>query len=416
MDRDEEETEDTSRRAADGDEYELPRVIWLPDTVASQDDLLRRTTKDTFQALPCTQTTESSRLLRNRSLETPRRGETTASGPMGPGVFTSAEHTTSSGRRPTRRIRSLPTPYSASGSTTTNSSRCPTLGGSSTRSLGSALTPDTARDSTRSAIEVTSCGSPSDRLGQLMTQLGERFSHRNEARKRRAEMQEKVTLQNQQIELMRLERAKREAEERERAHALRDTGSTMGPLQRQPQAAVTTGLPGTNVNQAGQPDAKRRAVEVPSTRPRHPLAQSDVNRTYVLANQLPAKSAPVTRPPPQQQLQKTSMPIRSTNSLARIAQEHQPQVDPPVARMQVHSTYQGHPVDVATSTRPTAHQPTRQSPIVQPVAPIVDIEPEPETGNHPTSDTSFESLNDMDGLFNAGGEEVEALFRACDGF
>jgi hypothetical protein len=59
-------------------------------------------------------------------------------------------------------------------------------------------------------------------------------------------------------------------------------------------------------------DEKRRAVEVPSTRPRHPLAQSDVNRTYVLANQLPAKSAPVTRPPPQQQLQKTSMPIRST--------------------------------------------------------------------------------------------------------
>ena len=53
MDRDEEETEDTSRRAADGDEYELPRVIWLPDTVASQDDLLRKTTKGNASCYGC---------------------------------------------------------------------------------------------------------------------------------------------------------------------------------------------------------------------------------------------------------------------------------------------------------------------------------------------------------------------------
>ena len=48
MDHDEETTEDASRRLADGDEYELPRVMWVPDSVEIQDDLLRKTNKGKF--------------------------------------------------------------------------------------------------------------------------------------------------------------------------------------------------------------------------------------------------------------------------------------------------------------------------------------------------------------------------------
>ena len=44
------------------------------------------------------------------------------------------------------------------------------------------------------------------------------------------------------------------------------------------------------------------------------------------------------------------------------------------------------------------------------------MEADNDIGQHHKSDTSFESLNDMEGLFSGGGEEVEALFRACDGF
>lgn len=48
MDHDEETSEDASRRSAAGDEYELPRVMWVPDSVESQDDLLGKTKKGNF--------------------------------------------------------------------------------------------------------------------------------------------------------------------------------------------------------------------------------------------------------------------------------------------------------------------------------------------------------------------------------
>lgn len=281
--------------------------------------------------------------------------------------------------------------------------------------------PSTTRDSTRSggSTDVTSTGSPSDRLGQLMTQLGERFSHRNEARKRRAEMQERVTLHNQQMEAMRVERARRGAEERETADMQPVSRAPFGAIQRRMQGVVSANQPAMAGNQAREYDAKRRAVDVshvPMDRPRHPLAQSDVNRTLILADQLPSKSVPVTHPPQHLQPQRTSVFGKTTNAFARIADKLPPQVAPPGVGVQVNSPHQGRPAIVPAFSRPTAVYPGHKPVVAQPVPPVIATEPESETGNHPTSDTSFESMNDMDSLFNAGGDEVEALFRACDGF
>lgn len=239
-----------------------------------------------------------------------------------------------------------------------------------------------------------------------MTQLGERFSHRNEARKRRAEMQGRVTLQNQQMEAMRVERARREAEERERAGAQPVPRVPVDAVQGRPQSVVSTNQPAIAGNQAREHDAKRRAVEVSHAsmaRPRHPLAQSDVNRTLVLVDQSPSKLVPVSHPPQHLQPQRTSVFGKTTNVFARIGPVS-------VSRPPPHQQPQ------KAISRPTAVHPGHKPVATQPVPPVVATEPESETGNHPTSDTSFESMNDMDGLFNAGGEEVEALFRACDGF
>lgn len=408
----------------------------MPDSVENQEDFLRKTRKgvfvcgfsrcwlslwmltdcygsaDAFRALPCTQTTESSRLLRNASLETPRRGETTA-GTTGANLFATSDHSTPSGRRPTRRIRSLPTPYSASGSTT-NSSRRSTLDGSSSRSVGSTSTP-TGHPPVQSTESLASA-SPSDRLGQLMSQLGERFSHRNEARKRRAEMQEKVNLQNQQLEAARVERARRDAEERRRIHLDHGPSTVGSAVQGRPQSTVVPkqAVPQRNF-QSTEHDAKRRAVEAHpqalQVRPRHPLAQSDVNQRPNQVN-LPPKTVPAGRPPQNQQPQIIPGPIKANNIFAKVAnQVHQESVQPP--RPQARPGYQAHTSAVPSSTRPTINQPAPK-PAAAP--PAVVAEPDNEPGNHQNSDTSFESMTDMEGLFNEGGEEVEALLKACDGF
>lgn len=266
------------------------------------------------------------------------------------------------------------------------------------------------------STNMISSGSPSDRLGQLMTQLGERFSHRNEARKRRAEMQEKVTLQNQQMEAMRMQRARREAEERERM-----TVQSV-PVQERSQSTV---LPRQSVPHRDhlptEHEGKRRVVETHPqasvAKTRHPLAQSDVNQTTVHDNHLPPKSATVRRSPQYQQQNPTG-PTKGTDIYMqlrdRVEQQQMQQPVPAASRAQVHPAHQHYQATVPTLTLPTV-QPAQKT-TAPAVPPVVVTEPETETGNHPTSDTSFESMADMDGLFTAGGEEVEALFRACDGF
>lgn len=397
------------------------------------------TADDTVHAASCTQTTESSRLLRNTPHETPHRKESTTCDSSTRTIFTSGlDHSTPSGRRPTRRIRSLPCPYSASG-TTSNSSRRSTIDGSASRRVGSVPASST-RTRDREPLSVdpssigSSAGSPSDRLGSLMTQLGERFSNRNEARKRRAEMQDKLAHQKRQAEAGRLQRVRQEAEERERLRSKQ--GHTLGSeSQRRPQAmAVQQQFTVQQTEpRCGKDDSTRSGAnahdkaDVKIIKPRHPLAPSDVNHMTNTVNPLPCPTASVG-------LQKYHNPENTSSSKrppAHLGRTIAPpdarppafHLVPPVAShttTTTHKAYQGQlsvqSTVAAATSRTTATISKQHVTLAQTDHPVIISEPDTDTGHHQHSDTSFDSLTDMDGLFSAGGEEVEALFRACDGF
>jgi hypothetical protein len=52
MDHDGETSDDAARRTVN-DEYELPRVMWVPDSVENQEDFLRKTRKGMFACGYC---------------------------------------------------------------------------------------------------------------------------------------------------------------------------------------------------------------------------------------------------------------------------------------------------------------------------------------------------------------------------
>lgn len=156
-------------------------------------------------------------------------------------------------------------------------------------------------------------------------------------------------------------------------------------------------------------------------KPRHPLAQSDVNH---IANQvIPAHQTASVGPPKHQNPQNTSVQKLPSNYLAQAIAVCQAKSGPthaPIAPITIKAVQAKQPVSIHQSATSHIRKTTSlqiQNPILaQPVQPAIVSEADNETGHHQNSDTSFESLTDMDGLFDAGGEEVEALFRACDGF
>lgn len=242
-----------------------------------------------------------------------------------------------------------------------------------------------------------------------MSQLGERFSNRNEARKRRAEMQDRLEAQKRATGVGRAQGVKQ--------------------VQGAQKVAADRHVAVRQVDQIpSKDDAKRSCVatdhktESPIVKPRHPLAQSDVNHMTSTAN--PARETLSVGPSKHQNPEHTIVHKLPSNHLAQAIAVHQartgsthapmaPNIDKVLqAKQPVYTVHQS-----ATShTIKTTSIPIQKPSLAQAVQPVVVSEAENETGPHQNSDTSFESLTDMDGLFDAGGEEVEALFRACDGF
>lgn len=239
-----------------------------------------------------------------------------------------------------------------------------------------------------------------------MSQLGERFSNRNEARKKRAEMQEKAEAQKRIAEQGRAQRMKQVKDVEataERQPAVRRTGVMADKDDPKPSHLNTGHRPESGI-----------------VKPRHPLAQSDVNH-MTTAN--PARqTASIEQPQKHQNLN----PSAAKNHFAQAIAAYQAQLPTPhapvVPQRPVPTTAKAPPAQSAVHTNLSAPNTIKAAPphkpiLPQTIAPLIVPEADGDpAGQHQNSDTSFESLTDMEGLFDAGGEEVDALFRACDGF
>lgn len=243
-----------------------------------------------------------------------------------------------------------------------------------------------------------------------MSQLGERFSNRNEARKRRAEAQERAEAQKRAAGVANMKQGK--------DVMTRPQAVSAGPHMAVRQAELTA------TKDVGRQSTAQgsHTVDSGNVKSRHPLAQSDVNHIYNPANA--SRQTASVGNPQKDQHQNTSAP---KYHLAKAIAVHQalqatshlafsvPQRAVPLANEapQALPTLYKHQ-SATTVTKPTS---LSNSTLDKPAPPVIATEADTDTaGAHQNSDTSFDSLTDMDGLFDAGGEEVEALFRACDGF
>lgn len=265
-----------------------------------------------------------------------------------------------------------------------------------------------------------------------MTQLGERFSRRNEARKKRAEMQEKVTSGKEQMDASRMQQTGKE-----NRNGYRHQEDVRAPQLRKPSAFNQINQPLTK--QFLEPHSSRQHIpsikvtsgsvtEVQQQPHRHPLANEDANRHTNTTISTMRSTETLSAQKRQKIGQSSFNAVGETNSMqkATVVQQNSVQYAHQAQAIQ-YQPFTGKSANPSNSiNRPTipAHHLTtgfrQQAPVSLPKPITVDspavAEADNDIGQHHKSDTSFESLNDMDGLFSGGGEEVEALFRACDGF
>ncbi|KAJ9099227.1 hypothetical protein QFC21_004107 [Naganishia friedmannii] len=322
----------------------------------------------------------------------------------------------------------------------TNSSRRSTISGtSSNRTEAAPLSTTSARHLNASTTGLStgqsSPNSPAtDSLGSLMTQLGERFSRRNEARKKRAEMHEKLTSGKEQMNTSRMQQLGAQV-----GNGRVQQGDVTAQYLRKPPPFDQQNQPLTKqfleppLSREHIPDIKiisGSSSGHPAEKQRHPLARGDTN-----TNQHMNAATSAMRPTDTLSAQKRQKIGQSSfaetgaiksmqkgiaiqqNSIHYIRQEHVMQQQP----LPVKSTSKIHAMNRSAIPANQVTPAFRQQALISLPRPIAVEAPavaeaDNDIGQHHKSDTSFDSLNDMDGLFSGGGEEVEALFRACDGF